>query len=72
MIASGLILDCDITQNLENFKQEPHKMVTVGEYRLPEPKPNTLMYFNFPRNVQTNRVVFGLLGDVTAFNDGPQ
>ncbi|KAI4368285.1 hypothetical protein MLD38_016860 [Melastoma candidum] len=51
--------------------QEPHKMVTVAEYRLPEAKPNTPMYFDFPKNIQTNRVVFRLIGDVAAFIDDP-
>lgn len=51
--------------------QEPHNMVTIGEYRLPEAKAGTAMYFDFPRQIQTRRVLFKLLGDVTAFTDDP-
>ncbi|XP_004287153.1 PREDICTED: uncharacterized protein LOC101296222 [Fragaria vesca subsp. vesca] len=51
--------------------QEPHNMVTVAEYRLPEAKPGTAMYFDFPRKIQTRRITFKLLGDVTAFTDDP-
>ncbi|XP_050383485.1 probable phosphoinositide phosphatase SAC9 [Argentina anserina] len=51
--------------------QEPHNMVTVAEYRLPEAKPGTAMYFDFPRKIQTRRITFKLLGDVTAFADDP-
>ncbi|KAG8654390.1 hypothetical protein MANES_05G186753v8 [Manihot esculenta] len=51
--------------------QEPHSMVIIGEYRLPEAKSGTSMYFDFPRQIQTRRVSFKLLGDVTAFTDDP-
>ncbi|KDP35146.1 hypothetical protein JCGZ_10680 [Jatropha curcas] len=51
--------------------QEPHNMVTIGEYRLPEAKAGTAMYFDFPRQIQTRRVTFKLMGDVTAFVDDP-
>ncbi|KAM5548265.1 putative phosphoinositide phosphatase SAC9 [Rosa sericea] len=51
--------------------QEPNNMVTVAEYRLPEAKPGTAMYFDFPRKIQTRRITFKLLGDVTAFADDP-
>ncbi|XP_050236082.1 probable phosphoinositide phosphatase SAC9 isoform X2 [Mercurialis annua] len=51
--------------------QEPHSMVTIGEYRLPEAKGGTVMYFDFPRQIQSRRVVFKLLGDVTMFTDDP-
>ena len=46
-------------------------MVTIAEYRLPEAKAGTAMYFDFPRQLQTRRVAFKLLGDVTAFVDDP-
>ncbi|KAL5578722.1 hypothetical protein UlMin_011164 [Ulmus minor] len=51
--------------------QEPHSMVTIAEYRLPEAKAGTAMYFDFPRQIQSRRVAFKLLGDVTAFADDP-
>lgn len=51
--------------------QEPHNMVTVAEYRLPEVKPGTAMYFDFPRRIQTRRISFRLFGDVSAFTDDP-
>ncbi|KNA08907.1 hypothetical protein SOVF_158480, partial [Spinacia oleracea] len=46
-------------------------MVTVAEYRLPETKPGTPMYFDLPRQLQTRRITFRLLGDVAAFIDDP-
>ncbi|TYJ19977.1 hypothetical protein E1A91_A09G229200v1 [Gossypium mustelinum] len=46
-------------------------MVTIAEYRLPEAKPGTVMYFDFPRQLQTERISFKLLGDVAAFTDKP-
>lgn len=46
-------------------------MVTVAEYRLPEARAGTAMYFDFPREIQTRRISFKLLGDVTAFVDDP-
>ncbi|KAJ6693488.1 hypothetical protein OIU85_004274 [Salix viminalis] len=51
--------------------QEPNNMVIVGEYRLPEAKGGTAMYFDFPRQIQTRMVSFKLLGDVAAFTDDP-
>lgn len=51
--------------------QEPHNMVTIAEYRLPEVKPGTAMYFDFPKRIQTRRISFRLLGDVSAFTDDP-
>ncbi|KAB5530058.1 hypothetical protein DKX38_020139 [Salix brachista] len=51
--------------------QEPNSMVIVGEYRLPEAKGGTAMYFDFPRQIQTRMVSFKLLGDVAAFTDDP-
>ncbi|XP_022734790.1 probable phosphoinositide phosphatase SAC9 isoform X1 [Durio zibethinus] len=46
-------------------------MVTIAEYRLPEAKPGTAMYFDFPGQIQTRRISFKLLGDVAAFTDEP-
>ncbi|XP_027345477.1 probable phosphoinositide phosphatase SAC9 [Abrus precatorius] len=51
--------------------QEYHSMVTVGEYRLPEARAGTPMYFDFPKQIQTRRISFKLLGDVAAFTDDP-
>ncbi|KAK6137237.1 hypothetical protein DH2020_029026 [Rehmannia glutinosa] len=51
--------------------QESHNMVTVAEYRLPEVKPGTALYFDFPRQISTRRVTFRLLGDIAAFSDDP-
>ncbi|KAJ1396461.1 WW domain [Sesbania bispinosa] len=51
--------------------QEHHNMVTIGEYRLPEARAGTPMYFDFPRQIQTRRISFKLLGDVAAFTDDP-
>ncbi|XP_052172812.1 probable phosphoinositide phosphatase SAC9 isoform X1 [Diospyros lotus] len=51
--------------------QEPRNMVVMAEYRLPEVRPGTAMYFDFPRRIQTHRISFRLLGDVDAFVDDP-
>ncbi|GER57598.1 sacI homology domain-containing protein / WW domain-containing protein [Striga asiatica] len=51
--------------------QESNNMVTVAEYRLPEVKPGTPMYFDFPRQINTRRITFCLLGDIAAFSDDP-
>ncbi|KAM2970145.1 hypothetical protein FF2_017151 [Malus domestica] len=51
--------------------QEPHSIVPIAEYRLPEAKSGTAMYFDFPREIQTRRIMFKLLGDITAFADDP-
>lgn len=56
---------------LEILLQEPHSLVTIAEYRLPEAKAGTAMYFDFPREIQTRRIIFKLLGDITAFADDP-
>ncbi|XP_020697326.1 probable phosphoinositide phosphatase SAC9 [Dendrobium catenatum] len=49
--------------------QEPRNYVSVGEYRLPEVKGGTPIYFDFPRPIQASRITFRLLGDVAAFRD---
>jgi hypothetical protein len=46
-------------------------MVIIGEYRLPEARAGTPMYFDFPRQMQSRRISFKLLGDVAAFTDDP-
>ncbi|XP_042001657.1 probable phosphoinositide phosphatase SAC9 isoform X2 [Salvia splendens] len=51
--------------------QDSHNMVTVAEYRLPEIKAGTPMYFDFPRQISTRRITFRLLGDIAAFSDDP-
>lgn len=51
--------------------QDSHNMVIVGEYRLPEVKAGTAMYFDFLRPLNTHRISFRLLGDVAAFVDDP-
>ncbi|XP_057802025.1 probable phosphoinositide phosphatase SAC9 isoform X2 [Salvia miltiorrhiza] len=51
--------------------QESHNMVTVAEYRLPEVKAGTPMYFDFPSQISTRRITFRLLGDIGAFSDDP-
>lgn len=51
--------------------QESNNMATVAEFRLPETRPGTPMYFDFPGLIQTRRITFRLLGDVAAFIDDP-
>uniref|UniRef100_A0A1D1ZIN1 Uncharacterized protein C1093.03 n=1 Tax=Anthurium amnicola TaxID=1678845 RepID=A0A1D1ZIN1_9ARAE len=51
--------------------QDSRNWVTVREYRLPEARAGTPMYFDFPRSVPARAVVFKLLGDVAAFADDP-
>ncbi|GLT56600.1 hypothetical protein SLA2020_296310 [Shorea laevis] len=51
--------------------QEGYNMVTIAEYRLPEAKPGTPLYFDFPRQIQAHRISFKLLGDVAGFTDDP-
>lgn len=53
------------------MQQEPHGMIIIGEYRLPEARPVTAMYFDFSREIQAPRITFKLLGDVMAFADDP-
>ncbi|KAK4803336.1 hypothetical protein SAY86_001539 [Trapa natans] len=72
---SMLIEDRDISPPLLYMQvsafQEPCDMVILGEYRLPQATAGTLMYFDFPRKIQTRRVCFKLLGDVASFIDDP-
>lgn len=51
--------------------QESNNMVTVGEYRLPEVRPGTPLYFDFLRPIQAHRIIFKLFGDLAAFIDDP-
>lgn len=53
------------------YLQDNRNMVVVEEYRLPEVKAGTPMYFDFPRPVASRRVSFRLLGDVASFADDP-
>jgi len=46
-------------------------VVTIGEYRLPEARAGTPMYFDFSGQIQTRRISFKLLGDIAAFTDDP-
>ena len=43
--------------------------MVVGEYRIPEVKSGTPMYFEFPKRVSSPLVWFKLVGDVTQFAD---
>lgn len=45
--------------------------MTIAEFRLPEAKPGTALYFDFPKQIQARRICFKLLGDVAAFADDP-
>ena len=47
------------------------QLTELPEYRLPEAKAGTAMYFDFPRRLQSRSITFRLLGDVTAFADDP-
>lgn len=51
--------------------QEHHNMVSIAEYRLPEVKASTPMYFDFPQQISTRRIKFQLLGDIAGFSDDP-
>lgn len=46
-------------------------MVSIAEYRLPEVRAGTPMYFDFPRQISTRRIKFRLLGDIAGFSDDP-
>ncbi|GJS75716.1 probable phosphoinositide phosphatase SAC9 [Tanacetum coccineum] len=48
------------------------EMSVVGEYRVPEVKSGTPMYFDFPKIISSQRVWFRLVGDVTRFADDPE
>ncbi|XP_071721407.1 probable phosphoinositide phosphatase SAC9 isoform X2 [Rutidosis leptorrhynchoides] len=48
------------------------EMVVVAEYRVPEVKSGTPMYFDFPEVISSRRLWFRLVGDVTAFSDDPE
>ncbi|KAJ6813251.1 putative phosphoinositide phosphatase SAC9 [Iris pallida] len=51
-----------------SIDQEPRNVI-IGEYRLPEVRAGTALYFDFPRPIQIKRIIFKLLGDVAAFAD---
>ncbi|XP_022140904.1 probable phosphoinositide phosphatase SAC9 isoform X2 [Momordica charantia] len=52
-------------------QESNNSVVTIAEYRLPEAKAGTGFYFDFPRLVQTRRIIFKLLGDVAGYSDDP-
>ncbi|KAI3820125.1 hypothetical protein L1987_13983 [Smallanthus sonchifolius] len=52
-----------------SVSQDNGNMVVVAEYRLPEVKAGTAMYFDFPRPLTTRHVSFRLVGDVASFAD---
>lgn len=74
-LSSGFIEDrfiCPAVLHIQvSAFQEPHGVVVVGEYRLPEVKAGTPMYFDFPREIYTRRISFRLLGDIASFADDP-
>ncbi|KAJ3694465.1 hypothetical protein LUZ60_009945 [Juncus effusus] len=49
--------------------QEERTVKSIGEYRLPESRIGTKLYFDFPHPIQARVVIFRLSGDVTAFID---
>jgi hypothetical protein len=50
-------------------QQEPRNLVTVGEFRLPDAKVGTALYFDFSQLIQARVMIFRLSGDVMAFAD---
>ncbi|MFS7906986.1 putative SAC domain-containing protein [Helianthus anomalus] len=50
----------------------PEEMVLVAEYRIPEVKGSTAMYFDFPKVMSSKKMFFRLVGDVTGFADDPE
>lgn len=51
---------------------EDEEMEVVAEYRIPEVKGGTAMYFDFPKVINSRRICFRLVGDVTGFADDPE
>lgn len=66
-ISTQKILKLTLYKFLE--QQEPRNLVTVGEFRLPETKVGTTLYFDFSQLIQARVMIFRLFGDVTAFVD---
>nr|XP_043609995.1 probable phosphoinositide phosphatase SAC9 [Erigeron canadensis] len=46
--------------------------VVVAEFRIPEVKDGTAMYFDFPKVMRSRRIWFRLVGDVTSFANDPE
>ncbi|KAI3826704.1 hypothetical protein L1987_00756 [Smallanthus sonchifolius] len=63
---SPAVLHIQVLQGL------PEEMVVVAEYRIPEVKGGTAMYFDFPKVTSSKRMFFRLVGDVTGFADDPE
>ncbi|KAL8150338.1 hypothetical protein V2J09_020146 [Rumex salicifolius] len=56
---------------LDAFSAIQPRVTHSPEYRLPMAKPGTAMYFDFPKELQTERILFKLVGDVSSFTDDP-
>lgn len=54
-----------------NLQELGTNMVNIAEYRLPEVKAGTIMYFDFPREINARRIAFRLVGDVSVYADDP-
>lgn len=54
------------------FQGLSEETVVVAEYRIPEVKSGTAMYFDFPKAMNSRRVRFRLVGDVAGFADDPE
>ncbi|KAI3511442.1 hypothetical protein L1887_18595 [Cichorium endivia] len=48
------------------------EMMVIAEYRIPEVKGGTALYFDFPKVMSSRRVWFRLVGDVAGFADDPE
>ncbi|KAL4561231.1 hypothetical protein LXL04_033394 [Taraxacum kok-saghyz] len=59
----------DINRYLQGLSEEK---VVVAEYRIPEVKVGTPMYFDFPKTLSSRRVWFRVVGDVSGFADDPE
>ncbi|KAL8262788.1 hypothetical protein R6Q59_024137 [Mikania micrantha] len=58
--------------HIQVLQGSPEEMVMVAEYRIPEVKGGTTMYFDFPKAMSSKRLYFRLVGDVTGFADDPE
>ncbi|CAH1441274.1 unnamed protein product [Lactuca virosa] len=57
---------------VSTLKGLSEETVVVAEYRIPEVKSGTAMYFDFPKAMNSRRVRFRLVGDVAGFADDPE
>ncbi|XP_024984355.1 probable phosphoinositide phosphatase SAC9 [Cynara cardunculus var. scolymus] len=48
------------------------EMVVVAEYRIPEVKGGTAIYFDLPKAISSRRIWFRLVGDIARFADDPE